>query len=500
LAAKKLTQRLDALRNDLLGAQQALTASPHRGIALVLTGVPAAGRSEVAHALLKWLDPKRISTHAATPAEECDRRRPPLWRHWQELPAQGRLAIFFGGWYDEYVPMASEHGGKKALKHRARVVERIRRFETMLRADGMCLIKVHLAIDVRTQRKRLKKLRGDKTTRWRVSGQDLWLADHHARVARHFRQLQAATGTPVPWNVVDGRDDDRRLLSVGTLLLQAYIEAATPPAAVVKPSESAQGSAAKAATATARGAHTRSTAAAGKRSEAQAAMPSLDEAVYEREKEKWQGRLALLTRKKKFAGRAVVLAFEGMDAAGKGGAIQRLTQALDVRQYEVVPVSAPTQEEKLYPYLWRFWKHVPALGRFGIFDRSWYGRVLVERVRGFAAPADWRRAYEEINEFELELAESRALVMKFWLAVSPAEQLRRFEARDQDPLKRFKVDPEDWINRKYFQDYALAAREMLDRTHTRHAPWTVVDADDKYRARLAVLQGVCQGVEEALSS
>jgi polyphosphate kinase 2 (PPK2 family) len=273
------------------------------------------------------------------------------------------------------------------------------------------------------------------------------------------------------------------------LLLKAYVEAVAPLPAKPKPALLRAGTAKAGA---GRG------AAESRRAEA--ATPPLDDAIYEREKEKWQGRLALLSRKKRFAGRAVVLALEGMDAAGKGGAIRRLTQALDVRQYEVVPVSAPTEEEKLHPYLWRFWKHIPTPGRFEIFDRSWYGRVLVERVRGFAAPADWRRAYDEINEFELELAEHRTIVMKFWLSVSPEEQLRRFVARDRDPLKRFKVDPEDWINREYFQDYEVAARAMLDRTDTAYAPWTVVQADDKYRARLAVLKAVCEGVEKALAA
>src|SRR6185369_17545178 len=169
-------------------------------------------------------------------------------------------------------------------------------------------------------------------------------------------------------------------------------------------------------------------------------------------------------------------AFEGMDAAGKGGAIRRITHALDARQYQVVPVSAPTAEERSYPYLWRFLREVPARGHIAIFDRSWYGRVLVERVRGFAAPADWRRAYDEICEFERELLEHDLIVAKFWLQVSKAEQLRRFKARDDDKLKRFKVDPEDWTNRRYFDEYARAAHEMLQRTNTDVAPWTVVES------------------------
>ena len=215
-----------------------------------------------------------------------------------------------------------------------------------------------------------------------------------------------------------------------------------------------------------------------------APSPSPDDASYDQELERLQGRLALLSRRKRFARHAVVVVFEGMDAAGKGGAIRRITAALDARQYRVVPVSAPTPEELAHPYLWRFWRQLPPRAQYTIFDRSWYGRVLVERVRGFARPDDWRRAYAEINEFERQLLEHRVVVAKFWMSVGKAEQLERFAERDSDPLKRFKVDPEDWANRKLWNPYQAAAREMIARTSTPEAPWIMVPADDKRHARL----------------
>jgi polyphosphate kinase 2 (PPK2 family) len=184
-----------------------------------------------------------------------------------------------------------------------------------------------------------------------------------------------------------------------------------------------------------------------------------------------------------------------MDAAGKGGAIRRITAALDARQYRVVPISAPTPEELARPYLWRFWFQLPPRGNYTIFDRSWYGRVLVERVHQLASKADWQRAYGEINEFELELTEHRIVVAKFWMAVGEDEQLARFKERDRNPLKRFKVDPEDWRNRKQWQAYQAAARDMIALTSTRHAPWTIVPADDKRQARLAVLAALCDRIE-----
>ncbi|MGH8177884.1 MAG: polyphosphate:AMP phosphotransferase, partial [Steroidobacter sp.] len=209
--------------------------------------------------------------------------------------------------------------------------------------------------------------------------------------------------------------------------------------------------------------------------------------------------LALLVRRARFRKHALVLAFEGMDAAGKGGAIRRITHALDARQYQVMPVSAPTPEELLYPYLWRFWRCVPERGAITIYDRSWYGRVLVERVRDLTPEPDWRRAYDEIREFELQLAEHGVIVAKFWLNVSKDEQLKRFNARDEDPLKRFKVDKEDWANRRYYDAYQAAAVDMIERTHANHARWTVVAGDHKKSARLAVLRTVCESVERALN-
>jgi AMP-polyphosphate phosphotransferase len=229
-----------------------------------------------------------------------------------------------------------------------------------------------------------------------------------------------------------------------------------------------------------------------------AGSPPLSDEVYHQELELLQGRLALLVRKRRFAKRAVVLAFEGMDAAGKGSTIRRTIAALDARQYQVVPVSAPTPEELAHPYLWRFWRRIPQLGNLAIFDRSWYGRVLVERVRDLTPESDWQRAYAEIAEFELQLAESGAIVQKFWLAVSKDEQLARLQQRGDDPLKRHKVDPEDWANRRFYDAYQVAAAEMIERTHVPHAPWKVVQADDKRHARLEVLRTVVAAIESGM--
>ncbi|MBU4046711.1 MAG: polyphosphate:AMP phosphotransferase, partial [Gammaproteobacteria bacterium] len=224
----------------------------------------------------------------------------------------------------------------------------------------------------------------------------------------------------------------------------------------------------------------------------------LDKKKYEAELEKHQGRLAILTRSPKFSKITVVAMFEGNDAAGKGGAVRRITSALDARQYNIIPIAAPTEEERAQPYLWRFWRHVPRRGRLTIFDRSWYGRVLVERVEKFCSESDWMRAYSEINDFESQLARHNIVVVKFWLAITKDEQLRRFKEREKIGFKRFKITEEDWRNREKWDAYEHAVCDMVDRTSTEIAPWTLVEANDKYFARIKVLKTLADRIEAAL--
>jgi AMP-polyphosphate phosphotransferase len=467
---------IPALRDDLLAAQLEARKLAKFAIAVIVSGAPAAGRSETVNRLLEWLDPKYVTVRAFG-ADDTDKEYPALWRYWRTLPAFGRIAFYFYGWYGQYI--ASElHDSRKAERRAKRQLERIRQLEAMLVADGVHVIKVHLDLDADMQRRRLKKLCADKLTRWRVSQEDLWAARHHKAVRKAMEQVLRASNQPAArWHLIDGSDENYREVRVGEILRDEMLLGVQHAQKAVR-------------------------APAIKVSKSSATLPrarirKLDDDEYDRELERLQGDLARLTRHAKFRKHGLVLAFEGMDAAGKGGAISRITHALDARQYQVVPVSAPTPEERTYPYLWRFWRDVPERGHIAIYDRSWYGRVLVERVRGFASPQDWRRAYGEINEFERQLTETGLIVAKFWLHVSKAEQLRRFKARDEDPLKRFKVDPEDWTNRTFYDAYQAAAAEMIQRTDTPAARWTVVPADDKKSARVHVLRTVCEAIESA---
>jgi polyphosphate:AMP phosphotransferase len=487
LSGRRLTKleyqhELPKLQDQLLDAQFELRKSAARAVAVLVTGIPGAGRSEVVNELLGWLDPKFVTVYGFREPNEIECERPPMWRYWRVMPPKGRVAILHAGWYDEFLSAAVRQPKRPAAAVQ-REVERILRLERMLVADGVAVVKIHLHIGPELQQRRIRRLFKDKTTRWRVTAEDHWSMRHYSRVERALEHCLEATRQPcAPWHVIDGTDREHRALEVGRVLLSGI--------------EGRIGS--QAGTMRARASAKLAQTAARVRMPTTKRAPPLPEEDYDRRLEELQGRLALLSRRRKFARRSVVAVFEGMDAAGKGGAIRRITAALDARQYRVVPISAPTAEELARPYLWRFWFQLPPRGNYTIFDRSWYGRVLVERVHGLASRPDWQRAYAEINEFERQLTEHRIVVAKFWMSVSPAEQLARFKERDRNPLKRFKVDPEDWRNRKEWPAYQAAAREMLALTDTKFAPWALVPADDKRRARLQVLEALCDRVEAAL--
>ncbi len=487
LAGRRLTRieyarALPRLQDRLLDAQFELRKNRARAVAVIVTGIPGAGRSEVVNDLLGWLDPKFVTVYGFRQPNEVEAQRPVLWRYWRVMPPRGRIAVLHSGWYEEFLHHSVRDPGRAATEVR-REVERIAALERMLVADGVAIVKIHLHVGPELQKKRLRKLLADKSTHWRVTAEDLWQARHFRRVEKVMEHcLEVTDSAAAPWHLVDGTDRQHRALEVGKVLLAGI-------GGRVGRKSRTRGGPVLASRRRRTRARTLATSHRG---------PPVAEEDYDRELEDLQGRLALLSRRRRFSKHAIVVAFEGMDASGKGGAIRRITAALDARQYRVVPISAPTPEELARPYLWRFWFQLPPRGNYTIFDRSWYGRVLVERVRGLAARPDWQRAYEEINEFERQLAEHRIIVAKFWLSVGRDEQLARFQERDRNPLKRFKVDREDWLNREHWASYQRAARDMLALTSTSHAPWCVVPADDKRHARLMVLRRLCERVETVL--
>ncbi|HET9652236.1 MAG TPA: polyphosphate:AMP phosphotransferase, partial [Usitatibacter sp.] len=343
--------------------------------------------------------------------------------------------------------------------------------------------KLWFHLSKKAQKKRFRDLLAHKETAWRVTKDDWKRFERYDRFVDVCEDALRETSTgEAAWEVIEGSDHEYRSLTAGRLLeaaLSARLEGARP---VLSPPAPPPAPPIDGRTLLGSLDYTR----------------SLARATYDRKLAKLQARLALATRSRKMAERSLVMVFEGMDAAGKGSTIRRMTQAMDARYYSVVPVAAPSDEERAQPYLWRFWRRLPRHGHAVIFDRSWYGRVLVERVEGFCAELDWMRAYHEINEFEEQLVEAGTIVAKFWLAITPAEQLRRFKARQKTPYKRFKITDEDWRNREKWPAYESAVNDMIDRTSTDLAPWTVVASDDKLFARVDALERLCERIESSL--
>jgi polyphosphate:AMP phosphotransferase len=473
--------RAAALRSSLLEAQYRVLDAKRFPVIVVIGGVDGAGKGETVNLLTEWMDPRHILARAFSEATDEERQRPPMWRFWRVLPPKGKMGVFFGSWYTEPI-VARAMKRSTAAEFDASLAE-IQRFETMLTREGALVVKFWFHLSKKAQSKRLEELARDKRTAWRVTDDDRRRFEHYDDFRKVSERAIKSTSTDdAPWVLVDGRDARARALTVGEKLLAAMsarlerpkAEKVHKPAAVEKPAH-------RPLLATVDLART------------------IDKARYEAEMDKWQRELALLSRHPKFAKVSPVLVFEGSDAAGKGGAIRRVTQSIDARIYEVIPTAAPTEEERAQPYLWRFWRHAPRDGRFVIFDRSWYGRVLVERVEGFAAESDWKRAYDEINDFEAQLARAGCPIAKFWLQVSKDEQLRRFEERQSTDWKRFKITEEDWRNRDKWDAYEVAASEMIEKTSSDLAPWTIVEAEDKHYARVKVLKTVCRLVKESLS-
>ena len=472
------------LRSDLLAAQLDLSKNGAFPLLIVIGGVDGAGKGETVNILNEWMDPRHIHTHAFPEPSDEERERPRMWRFWRALPPKGKVGILFGAWHTD--PILARVAGGTTEAELEESISEIRRFEKMLSDEGVLLLKFWFHLSKQQQKKRLRALEKDPKTRWRVTDTD-WKRferyDEFRSVSESF--IRQTSSGEAPWFAVPGADPGYRSLMVGRQILAALRERLDEKTASKAPER------------VPRLAPQPHTLDVIRKLDMRQAVPRRE---YDKDLEKFQGRLNLLSRDKKFRKLSVVAVFEGNDAAGKGGAIRRVTAALDARHYRVVPVAAPTEEERAQPYLWRFWRHLPRRGRFTLFDRSWYGRVLVERVEGFCGEGDWMRAYTEITDFEAELTESRIVVAKFWLAISKAEQLRRFKERERVDFKRFKITEEDWRNRKKWSAYEAAVCDMVERTSTELAPWTLVEANDKYHARLKILRTLCRAVERGLDS
>ena len=470
------------LRAALLNAQYDLLRERRFSTLILIAGVDGAGKGETVNLLNEWMDPRHVEVTGFSPPTDEERERPPLWRFWRALPPKSKIGVFFGAWHTE--PIVKRMTGEYDEAAFAQRIGEILRFEKMLVDEGVLLLKFWFHLSKAQQKARLKALEKHPRTHWRVTKADWKLYDQYnayVEVCESF--LRKTSSGEAPWLVVPGADDRYRSLVVGREILDALTNRL-----VNKPAKSFSKSGPRPLPAIDNLNVLRSLSL----------NQTMTRAAYKDEIEKWQNRLNALVREPRFHQTAVVAVFEGNDAAGKGGAIRRVTRALDARFYKTVSIAAPTDEERARPYLWRFWRQIPRRGFITIFDRSWYGRVLVERVEGFAAEADWMRAYTEINDFEQELVRHETVVVKFWLAISKEEQLKRFQLREKTSFKRFKITDEDWRNRKKWDAYERAICDMIDRTSTSIAPWTIIEANNKFYARVKVLRTLVKAIEESI--
>jgi len=472
-----------ALREALLEAQYELKQQARFPVIVLINGIEGAGKGETVKLLNEWMDPRMIDVLTFDQQTDEELARPPAWRYWRALPPKGRMGVFFGNWYSQMLQGRVHGQFKDAVLDQA--ITGAERLEQMLCDEGALIIKFWFHLSKKQMKARLKSLKDDPLHSWKISPLDWQQSQTYDRFVRFGeRVLRRTSRDYAPWHIVEGVDPNYRSLAVGRILLESL-----QAALAINP----------------KGKHQANVAPLGQSIDQRSLLGALDMTLrldkhdYQEQLVTEQARLAGLLRDKRMRRHALVAAFEGNDAAGKGGAIRRVAAALDPRQYRIVPIAAPTEEERAQPYLWRFWRHIPARGKFTIFDRSWYGRVLVERVEGFCSPADWMRAYSEINDFEEQLVNAGVVVVKFWLAIDQQTQLERFEEREQIPFKRYKITEDDWRNRDKWDEYTQAVGDMVDRTSSEIAPWTLVEANDKRWARVKVLRTINEALEAAFA-
>lgn len=469
-------QAVESLRVELVNAQFDLREQDFPVIVL-LSGDDRPACSQALKSMHEWMDQRDIETNALPPPEGPELQYPAFWRYWLRLPRRGRIGVFIGGWDVDQISGRLRDGLEPAELDRH--FDRIRAFEGGLAADGALILKYWFHLPKKKLRKRIKQAKKDPQRMWWLRPEDKIISNRYDELMPLAERLIRKTNTgDAPWTIIGSQDVYYRNLAFATHLRDRLVEriklraaAKTAPPARVEAE------------------HTKPPPG-----RVHTVLDSVDLAsklekkAYDSQLETLQAEIRRLTYRAREKGIASVLAFEGWDAAGKGGVIRRLTFPIDPRIFQVNSVAAPTEEERAHHYLWRFWTKVPPAGRIVIFDRTWYGRVLVERVEGFTPVPVWRRAYSEINDFEEQLAASGALIQKFWLHIDPDEQLRRFEAREDTPFKKYKITEEDYRNREKTEAYTWAVDDMVAQTSTDYAPWHLIPANDKRFARIKVLE------------
>ncbi len=479
-------KRMDVLEPEMARLQRNCKAEKIPVI-IVFEGFGAAGKGYQIGRLIHSLDPHGFYVNSIGPESADEMMHPFLWRFWTKLPAKDQMAVFDRSWYRKV--LIDRFDGITSEKRLITYYDEINSFERQLAADGNVIIKLFLCIDKKEQKKRFKKLMAARSSAWRVSEDDLKRNKNFDLYKEMCDEMLEYTDAAyAPWTIVESMDREFATVKIYTAVIEALKAALR---------RKAEGSAADTnvshvpVPASGYGDEVLRTSSLKKVD----LTLSLDRETYKRELKELQNRIEELHGELYRRRIPMILGFEGWDAGGKGGTIKRLTDRMDPRGYIVHPTASPNDIEKVRHYLWRFWNHVPKDGHIAIFDRTWYGRVLVERIEGFCTRDEWQRAYQEINEMEKQFVEHGAIVLKFWMQIDKDEQERRFKERMEDPDKQWKITDEDWRNREKWDEYEKAADEMLVRTSTTYAPWIIVEGNNKYYARVKVLRSVAEAME-----
>ena len=453
-------------------------------VMIVFEGFGAAGKGTQINRLIQALDPRGFTVYSTDAETKDEKMHPFLWRFWTKTPEKGRIAVFDRSWYRKL--LVDRYEKKTSKKEIPIILEEISSFEKQLTDGGTLVMKFFLDISEREQKKRFHKLMEKKATSWRVSDKDLDRNKHFQDYLEMADEMLTKTDSDyAPWTIVEAEDDRYATVKILSTVAAAFEDRYKKEKESKKKEREVDGRFDK--------------------SELNDSVlkkvdlsKKMEEKAYEKRLDELQKKLRLLHGKLYAKRIPVVLAFEGWDAGGKGGAIKRLTNALDPRGYTVNPTSSPNDIERAHHYLWRFWTKMPKDGHIAIFDRTWYGRVMVERIEGFCTTQDWQRAYKEINQMEQQLVNHGAVVLKFWLHIDKEEQAHRFQDRQDNPEKSWKITDEDWRNREKWDLYEKAVDEMLVRTSTADAPWIIVEGNDKLYARIKVLETVVNALEKRM--
>ena len=493
VSKKTFKEQERLLRTNLLALQQDLRRNGTFSVLVDFAGVRGAGKGSSANLLNKWMDARWIRTHAYDEPTDEEAQRPAFWKFWRHMPSRGQVGIHMSGRYSR--PLLDYVYGQIDVSEFKHQLDRINNFEKALSDDGTMVQKFWMHISKEVQKERLESLESDPLRSWRMSDLDWKHYEMYDKFIEAAEQIITITNTGhAPWEIVEGENYNYRSLRVGELFQerlerhmvsedfrQKYL-AEMRATMEEKTGEQEKENLSNAVTIL----------------DQLDFSKSISKKEYRKELALGQARLAKLHAEALQRKIPIILVFEGPDAAGKGGSIRQITETLDARYYKLYPFAAPTDIENAHHYLWRFWSCVPRAGRMSIFDRSWYGRVLVERVEGFAGDDEWRRAFAEINDFEDQLIESGIVLLKFWMQISKDEQLARFKAREETPHKRWKLQDEDWRNRERWDEYEVATHEMIQQTSVKDSPWILVENEDKHYGRIKVLNAVCDALVTAL--